>query len=352
MIDSIYFDAIAKVEKNFKVNSSILNLESMKKWRISSGSVMLDLLLGGGYVPGWVRNWGGEGSSKSTSSQLTAVAQLLREYRPPISMLWDYENSANPEIMESILKSLLGPKTEMNYDKLFGVRDPETGDWIIPPVIHYYNTNIGETFYNVTANILKMLPDKEFVADENHPEGGRWYKIFENTKEGKAYAGDKFDKKLYQKTKRYYVEDETGGTPQLIAIVDSLQAMVPEDNDGDEVSNAKGIEARMHGENLKRVRGRLRAKHSLVIVIGQLREKPMVMFGTPEYTPGGNTLNHADDVRNKFTKRASPNGGDNVDRRTGFENEVSVIKAGAMDSYQYINVKNEKNKFGSTRIAC
>jgi anti-sigma regulatory factor (Ser/Thr protein kinase) len=148
------------------------------------------------------------------------------------------------------------------------------------------------------------------------------------------------------------VEDETGGTPQLIAIVDSLQAMVPEDNDGDEVSNAKGIEARMHGENLKRVRGRLRAKHSLVIVIGQLREKPMVMFGTPEYTPGGNTLNHADDVRNKFTKRASPNGGDNVDRRTGFENEVSVIKAGAMDSYQYINVKNEKNKFGLPRREC
>jgi hypothetical protein len=104
---------------------------------------------------------------------------------------------------------------------------------------------------------------------------------------------------------------------------------------------------------LKRVKGKLRGKRILVYGINQLRLRPMVMFGPPEYEPCGEALKLFSDVRVQFSSRALSGvkkaGYDAKGEGGAIEKEKSISGEGE-DSYRYIHLRPFKNKFGPQNL--
>lgn len=323
-----YDKVISDIEVAHKLTSTELNKDAYRFCALSTGNLMMDLMLGGGIMPAWNTIWGGEGSCKSTT--VMSISANVMDLLVPLFAYFDFEQALDAEYFANIL-SIINPKA--SYDQIFGVRnlkDPSKYD--IAPRIRYYAHDVGEDFYLSMGDLLRALPDKKYMQ-------GKWWYVFPNTRQGKADAGSNYDKKLYSKYKMFYVEAADGGRLQLLMVIDSIQAMNPENQETGDLKKAMAQDARMHSSHLKKVRGKLRRKHCAVLAIGQLRVNPGQMFGNPEYSSGGNTIKHAADVRQKHTARSSPNGGGVV------EKEASILVEGAEDQYKYIHIKNEKNKF-------
>jgi len=193
-----------------------------------------------------------------------------------------------------------------------------------------------------------MLPDKKKI-------GENWYYIYESkTPEGKvhkvnqALVGNQYDKNYFRKTGRYRVPAEDG-TLQALVLVDSYPAMLPEKQDVDDPNGSLAAQARMFSDQLKRVKGKMRGKRIAVIGINQLRLKPMVQFGSPEYEPCGEALKLYSDARLKWSSRAlssvSKDIGEVVKGIKGqIEEEPSITHKGGIDNYRYIHVRGHKNK--------
>lgn len=323
-----YQSIISQVEKEHGLNATELNKEVYRKCAVSTGILMVDLMTGGGIQPAWNTFWGGEGAGKTTVVE--SVSANAMTVQIPLFNYWDFEQALDIEKFQNICQ-IISP--DANFDRIFGLRnlkDPSKFD--IQPLIHYYPHDVGEDFYLAMGSMLRMLPDKQNI-------GGTWYLVFPNTKASKAIVGTSYDKNMFRQYGKYYVVAPDGGRLQAVMIVDSIQAMNPEQQETGDLKKQMAQDASMHAKHLKKVRGKLRRKHAAVLAIGQLRHNPGQMFGNPEYTPGGNALKHASDVRQKQTARSSPNGGGPV------ESEASVLIDGAIDQYKYIHVKNEKNKF-------
>ena len=323
-----YENAIRAVEISHRLTTTELSKEAYRECALSTGNLMMDLMLGGGIQPAWNTIWGGEGSCKTTTVQ--SISANVMNLSVPIFTYFDYEQALDAEYFSNILAII---NNDASYEKIFGLRNlKDPSKWDIKPRIRYYPHDVGEDFYLSMGDLLRSLPDKVYMQ-------GKWWYIFENTKTGRASAGPNYDKRLYQKEKRFYVEAQDGGRLQALMIIDSIQAMNPENQETGDLKKALAQDARMHAMHLKKVRSKLRRKHSAVLAIGQLRVNPGQMFGNPEYTSGGNTIKHAADVRQKHASRSSPNGGGPVER------EASVLADGGEDAYKYIIIKNEKNKF-------
>lgn len=83
-----------------------------------------------------------------------------------------------------------------------------------------------------------------------------------------------------------------------IVVVDSVAALVPkEELDGEMGDSQMGLQARMIGKALRKLKGACRRNNCTVIFINQIREKIGVVFGNPETTPGGRALKFFADVR-------------------------------------------------------
>lgn len=323
-----YDKTMNAVEVAFKLASTELDKSVYRQCALSTGNLMMDLMMGGGIQPAWNTIWGGEGSCKTTTVESTAANVM--ESQIPVFAYFDFEQALDPEYFTNIL-DVIDPNT--NHDKIFGVRNlKDPTKWDLVPRIRYYAHDVGEDFYLSMGSMLRKLPDKRYLQ-------GKWYYVFPNTKAGRSDAGANFDKKLYQRYREFWVEAPDGGRLQMVMVIDSVQAMNPEAQEDDDPTKQLAQDAAMHGKHLKKVRGKLRRKHCAVLAIGQLRHNPGARFSNPEYTPGGNTLKHASDVRQKHTSRSSPNGNGAV------EQEASVLCEGGTDTYKYINIKNEKNKF-------
>lgn len=323
-----YEKAIRAVEVSHKLTTTELSKEAYRACAVSTGCLMQDLMFGGGIQPAWNTIWGGEGSAKTTTVQ--SISANVLDSSVPFFGYFDYEQALDVEYFSNILSII---NNNASYDKIFGMRNlKDPSKWDVTPRIRYYPHDVGEDFYLSMGDLLRSLPDKIYMQK-------KWWYVFENTKTGRANAGPNYDKKLYQKEKRFYVEAQDGGRLQALMIIDSIQAMNPENQETGDLKKAMAQDARMHATHLKKVRSKLRRKHCAVLAIGQLRVNPGQMFGNPEYSSGGNTIKHAADVRQKHVARSSPNGGGPVER------EASVLAEGGEDSYKYIHVKNEKNKF-------
>jgi RecA/RadA recombinase len=323
-----YDKAMNAVEVAHKLSATELDKSVYRKCALSTGNLMMDLMMGGGIQAAWNTIWGGEGSCKTTTVESTAAN--IMQIQVPLFAYFDYEQAMDPEYFQNIL-DVIDPAT--NHDKIFGVRNlKDPSKWDLAPRIRYYAHDVGEDFYLSMGQLLRALPDKRYVQ-------GKWYYVFPNTRQGRADAGPNYDKKMYQKWKEFFVEAPDGGRLQMIMVIDSIQAMNPEAQEDNDPTKQLAQDAAMHGRHLKKVRGKLRRKHCAVLAIGQLRQNPGARFQNPEYTPGGNTLKHASDVRQKHASRSSPNGSGPV------ETEASVLLDGGTDTYKYINIKNEKNKF-------
>ncbi len=276
-IGSMMDDQLDLIEKKTKVSSQDAARHAP---RIPTGLLALDMYLDGGIVPGgWYTFSGGEQSCKSTMT-MSIMASLIKLAYSGISVVFDYEGSTDAEYVAGQLKTFgvkIDPKT------IFGVRDGEEGGWIIKPRIRYYAPDNGTRFFDFMAMLRKRLPDKLVEKD------GRAYFIFENTKENSKKVAGKYDKKWFSRYNQFKVPAPDGHM-QAIALVDSYPAMLPDQQDDDEVSGAMAVQARMFSDGIKRFRGGMRRKMMTVVGVNQLRQKPAVMFGSPEYEPCGDAL--------------------------------------------------------------
>ena len=304
---------------------------------MSTGSLVLDIILGGGIRPAMYTNFGPEQSAKTTAALLVMASAIKTNV--PIISLRDFEGSTGNSIpyVSQILKTM---GIKMTKEDLFGKRDDKTGKWAVRPRVRYSANTMGVSFFNWFAATLRRLPDKKMLNKE-------WWLVYEDTKENQKYAeyGDKTMPKKYGKG--IYIKAPDAGLQGLV-IVDSYPNMNPDTKDEDQVDNSLALQARMFSKNLPRVKGYLAPKKVALVGINQLRDVPMAMFGPKEAEPGGKALRFNSDVRLRWYPRALsaiplwPKAAEKGGK------EIEPCLAGGKDRYKYMHVKAAKNKLSES----
>lgn len=270
-IDSI-FDALAK-----SVDLKPVNLQrgALVENSLSSGSLALDLILGGGWPAGrWSVAFGPEGGGKSTLS-FFAMAAAVKAKIPVFHI--DAEGAADPSYMNRI-----GLKTDWSHDKRVYYR--------------YFQPTTGEQVFRMINRILKALPDVDTTSE----------------------------------TKKI----------QAMFVIDSLPFLQPERRYDNDESSPMAQQAKMYADNINLIKAPLAAKNCILYAVNQIRLRPGVSYGSPEYEPCGETPKHASDLRLRISKRSNPSGGGPI------EEEDCWDKNGT-DRYVYACMRTIKNKMFS-----
>lgn len=90
--------------------------------------------------------------------------------------------------------------------------------------------------------------------------------------------------------------------------VDSVAAMSTTQEIEGEIGDANiSSLARLMGQQIKQITGILSLHNVTAIFSNQLREKPGVMYGNPEYQPGGKALKFHASMRCRITRESKPN---------------------------------------------
>ena len=305
---------------------------------MSTGSLVLDYIEGGGVRPAWYTHFGPEQSAKTTGALLIMASAI--KHNVPIISFRDFEGSTGNSIpyVKSILKT---SGIKMSKEELFGKKDDKTGKWLVAPRVRYSSSTKGVSFFNWFVAVLRRLPDKKVL-------NGEWWLVYEDEKEN-AHFKEHSDATMPKKYgKGIYVKAPNGGL-QGVVLVDSYPNMNPDSKDEDNVDNSLALQARMFSKNLPRVKGYLASKKVAVIGINQLRDVPMAMFGPKEAEPCGKALRYNSDVRLRFYPRAlsAIKLWPKEDKlKKGYECERSID--GGKDYYKYINVKAAKNKLSES----
>jgi len=256
-----YFKLLDKTGNDMSIVPVHLSRASVVKDSISTGSLVCDLIIGGGWPAGrWVALFGPEASCKSTLLYHTLNDALKQQVNVEF---FDFEGSTDPTYLTKIL--------ETDLSKVFGVRK-ENGNWDIHPQCRYHQPDLGEVYFRYMHRILKVLPDK--IQHNN-----KWFYVYDKKPKSEFSAA------LYKNTKRYWVEAEDGSA-QVIWFIDSLPAMLPERQDEKDESKEIGLQARMFSRYIPLIKSRLARKRCSVVAVNQIRLKPMA-FGNPEYEMGG-----------------------------------------------------------------
>lgn len=324
-----YDDVIDVIEKKYDTGSS--QLLSDPRAKLSTGLLVQDLVLSGGLLGGgWYTFFGQEQSAKSTLAMQCIIAALNTE--TPLIGYYDYEGSSSADYIENIMKSM-GVKGDIQ--NVFGLKNTD-GQWVVKPRVRYYQPTTAEAFFDSIAKLLRTLPDIKTVGEKQ-------YYIWPDEKVFRAKVKDRLDEKLTKKTGMLHVETESYIKHQALFIVDSYPAMLPEKQDEDDPGSAMAVQARMFSEQIKRIKSKLKPKKVTIIGINQLRLRPMVTYGSPEYEPCGEALKLFSDGRIRCASRSIPHG------KGQLEEEPSVSGTG-IDTYRYVNWRAIKNKLGAPNL--
>lgn len=273
-------DLLDSIEKKYGLSSSLVDRDEK---RLSTGLLALDLLLNGGIVGGgWYTIFGGEQSCKSTLTMtlLCMIQNAIEDLgRKIAASIFDYEGSSDIEYIGNMME-VLGLKGDAA--NIFGVRDDDTGNWMIKPKVRYYMPDSGEEFFRYVSKIKRALPDVQKIGDHY------WY-IYEHTVENKKKFAGQYDTKYLTKSNKIRIP-APDGFMQAVSIVDSYVAMLPDRLDDDDSNEAMAEQARMFAAGIKKIRSGMRKKRITVFGVNQLRLRPAVMHQNPEYEPGGEAL--------------------------------------------------------------
>jgi recombination protein RecA len=109
-----------------------------------------------------------------------------------------------------------------------------------------------------------------------------------------------------------------------LVVIDSVAALVPRAEIEGEMGDAfVGLMPRIMGQALRKMTHAASKTGTLVIFINQLREKIGVMYGSPEYTPGGKALPYYASVRLDIRRTQTVKQGDVA---TANSTRVKVVK--------------------------
>jgi len=248
-----YFRLLDKIGNGMGVVPVHLSRGSMVEDAISTGSLVCDLIIGGGWPAGrWVALFGPEASCKSTLLYHTLGDAIRQDVN---TEFFDFEGSTDPTYLSKILN--------MDLNQVFGVRK-ESGAWELTPQCRYYQPDVGEIYFRYIHRVLQAIPDKL-------RHNGRWYYVYD-----KKPKKDDFDKKLYKTTRRFWIPCDDGSA-QVVWFIDSLPAMLPEKQDAKDESNEIGLQARMFSRYIPLVKSRLARKRCSIVAVNQIRLKPMCL---------------------------------------------------------------------------
>ena len=119
-----------------------------------------------------------------------------------------------------------------------------------------------------------------------------------------------------------------------LVVVDSVASMVPKaEYEGETGEAFMGLQARMMGQGLRKLTGRISRAGAVVIFINQVRTKIGVFFGSPEVTTGGRALGFYASIR--------------LQLRSGEAMPDKVNPIG-----RYVRIKVVKNKVGPPLKEC
>ena len=331
LVRSMFSDSLKEVERKVKLSNS----SSVIGERISTGSASLDLVLGRGLAPGLHQFSGLEASGKTTGG-LMFLASTLKDQDILARAFWDAESAGgnDPEYLESVLRT---GGARVKASEVFGVAD-SSGKTILEPQIYYRDDAEGEKFFEWLAAIQRRMPDVRNV-------GGNWWYVYPDNPKMKSRLGDTYDVGMSRASGDGLYIPAPNGKPQLIILLDSIPALLPEAADEDDPSNGIALAARMFSKGLQMTKGRMSRKRVLLLAINQLATNPLQMYGPKESEKGGLAVKYYTDSRMRFTARSSgmPY---NPTLEGGIQKEASAEYDGRKDTYRYINVKNTKNKLG------
>lgn len=215
---------------------------SMVKDAVSTGSLAVDLITGGGFLPGMRSNcFGREQVGKTTFIYFAIKACILLKIHV---IMYDFEGSTDADRIERI-------GVKINWFKELSKKEPV--------YFRYYDRmKHGEQVFRHAKRVMDKLPDKD---------------------EGRV---------------------------QIVFLLDSLPSAPPEAQVDDDETGANAMRARMYSENLPLIKSRLAAKRCAWIDVNQLRTNPRQMFGNPEYEPCGEAVRTLSDMRLKLKKDIPP----------------------------------------------
>jgi recombination protein RecA len=211
---------------------------------ISFGSLILDLLTGGGLPPGKLTNaYGPEGSGKSTAAG-HLIANATRQSIPVF--FFDHETASDAK-----------------YFRALGVR-MRLSDGTKNPYFHYYQSDTAEMTYRTMARLLRSLPDYTPASDGGRP------------------------------------------LPQALFVIDSVASMLPEAIEEDDENVRMAAAASVHSMYLPLVKAKLGRKNVSLFATNQTRLNPGQMFGSPEYEPGGQAWRFYPDLKFRLSAVKQP----------------------------------------------
>ncbi|MBE6886612.1 MAG: recombinase RecA [Oscillospiraceae bacterium] len=109
-----------------------------------------------------------------------------------------------------------------------------------------------------------------------------------------------------------------------VVVVDSVAAMVTKaEIDGEMGASHVGLQARLMSQALRKLTGSISKSNAVVVFINQLREKIGVMYGNPEFTPGGRALKFYSSVRIDVRKQEPIKDGSEI---IGNRTKCKVVK--------------------------
>jgi recombination protein RecA len=208
-----------------------INMEKGKRVEdaLSSNSLSADLMLGGGYKPGFMGTvFGPEGSGKSTLMLEHIVA--AQNANIPICM-YDPESGSDPVYMRSI-----------GIDLKYKITVTEGKKRVKKPGFFYTQPETGEAVYRHILQVLARMPTRDH-----------------------------------------------DGPPRILFVIDSFAGMGSEEVDQVGDGGRIADEARMHSYFLKRVVPRLRRRGALLLGTNQTRTA-IGTYGGPQNEAGGGAI--------------------------------------------------------------
>lgn len=338
--------SVETIEKNEKIFLKRLSHKSPAR---SSGSVLLDFILNGGLQSRFLTLAGLPHSGKSLSSN-SIISDACRDGIPVF--YFDAEGNISTSDLEEVFGGEL--------DNLI-----ENG------IFNFYQDKTARVIEKVISSIedtLQIFPSKEYVEKFKDEKGKviedkeGWYYTFihdARTEEGKRDQAQlktlledksyKIDRELsahdlYGRGVRDYVKipdskDKSG--MQVIFVIDSLAALIPEKLKDDQDGGGLLLEPRLLSTYLKRICPDLERKCAMLVGTNQgYLEMPTGPYSAPKYIEkGGVGLKHYRGIGFVLTERAASTAG-------GEKEEMNPLKD-RVDLYTYTEFKCVRNRINT-----
>ncbi len=338
-----YDDLISEISQSVGMTPISMKRQDFVDIAVSTGLLAYDLAVGGGFAPGrFCGQYGPEAGGKSTACA-SSIAQAQK--RQIDSFFFDHEGSADPGYWDRIGVDLFGSFKGEEAQKEAATQE----GFKAGPYLRYFVPDTAERALKFMSRLLTLYPDKKLYDDQ-------WYYVFPDMK--LKDATDRkvpYDKKLWKELGEIWVPAEDGRA-QGIFYIDSIAFMKPEalvgkgkkKGEWKDDSGAQAMLARVFSTHLSGVTSLMVAKRFTIVATNQIREKPGVQWGNPEYAPGGKAIQHAHDNRALMRPRSCPAGFGG----SGRIQEETAWDGKGEDRYTFTKLLSEKSKDFSPHRHC